>query len=110
VKKKLGSKGKMVRVEKLTDAKRNLEDLCYGVIQEDDEVIIELDEDGNDVVLLAAHELSSLRESLYQLSSKANADCLWEAIEYAERPKVKSEKKRSVRELFINLGLPLDEV
>ncbi|MEN9224405.1 MAG: hypothetical protein Q6L60_09990 [Thermostichus sp. HHBFW_bins_43] len=98
----------MVRVEKLADAKRNLEALCQKVIQEDDEIIIELDDEGEDVVLLAAHELSSLRESLYQLSSKANAERLWAALDYAKQPKPKSEK-RSLRDLFSSLDLPLDE-
>ncbi|NJL99675.1 MAG: prevent-host-death protein [Synechococcaceae cyanobacterium SM2_3_2] len=100
----------MVRVEKLPDAKRNLEALCQRVVKEGDEVIIELGDDGQDVVLLSAHELSSLRESLYQLSSKTNADRLRAALDHAKRPKSESGKKRSVRELFNSLNLPLDEV
>lgn len=67
-----------------------LEQVCDLVIESKEEVILErLGKE--DVALIAASELNSLKETLYLLSSSANAQALFEAIEEVKRGKLKPQ-------------------
>lgn len=65
------------------DASTNLGELCDKVIANRDEVIIVREESEN-VALLAADELNSLKETIHLLASPNNASRLFTALERAK--------------------------
>jgi antitoxin YefM len=82
-------------------AKVNLEELCQQVIHNRDTLIIERD-GGEDVALIAVDELSSMGETIYLLSSIANASRLHTALKQAQSRAVKPQ---TVDDLFKELGI-----
>jgi antitoxin YefM len=66
----------------VNDAKQNLEQLIERVIADAEPAIICTDK-GERVVLLSLEEFNSWRETLYLLSSPANADHLRKSLEEA---------------------------
>lgn len=85
----------------------NLDELCNQVVESGNVVILERD-DGKNVALIAADELSSIQETLYLLSSPANAACLYAALEQA---KSRTVKPQTIDELFdeLEIEINLDE-
>ncbi|MBD2124935.1 type II toxin-antitoxin system Phd/YefM family antitoxin [Microcoleus sp. ZQ-A2] len=78
-------------------AQSNLDELCNQVVENQDVVIIER-EGGRNVALIAAEELSSMEETIYLLSSPANAACLYAAIEQAKASTVKPQTIDELRQ------------
>ncbi|MEI2583531.1 type II toxin-antitoxin system Phd/YefM family antitoxin [Scytonema sp. PRP1] len=64
------------------EAQANLDEVCNQVVLSRDAVIIER-EGSENVALIAADELSSMKETLYLLSSPENAARLFAALEEA---------------------------
>jgi len=85
----------------------NLDELCNQVVESRNVVILER-EDGKNVALIAADELSSIQETIYLLSSPANAACLYAALEQAKSCTVKPQ---TIDELFeeLDIDINLDE-
>ncbi|MFN6464445.1 MAG: type II toxin-antitoxin system Phd/YefM family antitoxin [Nostoc sp. DedVER02] len=81
------------------EAQANLDELCKQVVHNRDTLIIEI-EGGDNVALIAADELSSMEETIYLLSSPANAARLHTAIEQAKAHIVQPQ---SIDELFDEL-------
>ncbi|NJM71979.1 MAG: prevent-host-death protein [Scytonema sp. RU_4_4] len=73
-----------------SEAQANLDELCNQVVLSRDAVIIE--REGNDnVALIAADELSSMKETLYLLSSPENAARLFAALEEVQSGNLKPQ-------------------
>lgn len=85
----------------LTEANRNLVNLCQQVVDDRDVVILTRGQ-GENVALIAADELNSLMETAYLLKSPANAIRLLTALQEAE---IGSPKPQTVAELRKELGL-----
>ncbi len=71
-------------------AKTNLDDVCNQVILSREAVIIERKGTEN-VALIAAQELESMKETLYLLSSPENAARLFAALEELESGNLKTQ-------------------
>ena len=67
----------------LKEAERNLEQLVEQMIADAEPVVV-VTESGNRVVFLPLNEYSSLKETLYLLSSSVNADHLQRSIAEAQ--------------------------
>lgn len=65
-------------------ARKHIGDLMKQVIDDADVVIVRRD-DGNDVALVPADDWRSMEETLYLLSSRANARRLFDAMDASER-------------------------
>ncbi|MBD2494455.1 type II toxin-antitoxin system Phd/YefM family antitoxin [Nostoc sp. FACHB-280] len=87
------------------EAQAQLDELCHNVIQSREIVLIER-EDGENVALIAADELSSMKETIHLLSSRANASRLYDALEQA---KAKVIKPQTINELFEELGIDAND-
>lgn len=72
------------------EAQASLDELCNQVLLSRDAVIIER-EGSENVALIAADELSSMKETLYLLSSPENANRLFAALEEAESGNLKPQ-------------------
>ncbi|MEG4960396.1 MULTISPECIES: type II toxin-antitoxin system Phd/YefM family antitoxin [unclassified Microcoleus] len=66
-----------------TEAEANLKNLCDRAV-ETGEVIVITRPSGKNAVLISEAELESLLETLYLLSSPANATCLFAALKRAK--------------------------
>ena len=82
-------------------AQANLDELCNQVVENREAIIIDW-EGAENVALIAADELSSMEETLYLLSSPANATRLYAAIEQA---KARTVQPQTIDELFEELQL-----
>jgi len=87
----------MLTYKTYKQAQSNLDQLCNQVVESQNVVILER-EDGKNVALIAADELSSMadelssmEETIYLLSSPANAACLYAALEQAKARTVKPQ-------------------
>jgi antitoxin YefM len=89
----------MLTYKTYEQAQANLDELCNQVVEGQNVVILER-EDGKNVALIAADELSSMEETIYLLSSPANAACLYAALEQA---KARTVKPQTIDELFEEL-------
>jgi len=83
------------------EAQANLDELCNQVVESLDIVVIER-EGGENVALIAANELSSMEETIYLLSSPANATRLFAALEQAKAGTIKPQ---TIEQLFDELQL-----
>lgn len=72
------------------EAQANLDELCNQVVLSRDPVIIER-EGSENVALIAADELISMKETLYLLSSPENAIRLFAALEEADSGTLKPQ-------------------
>lgn len=82
-------------------AQARLDELCNQVVESREAVIIER-KDGENVALIAADELSSMQETIYLLSSPANAVRLYAAL---ERAKAGVVQPQTIDELFEELEI-----
>jgi len=73
-----------------SEAKAKLDEICNQVVLSRDAVIIER-EDSENVALIPADDLISMRETLYLLSSQENASRLFAALEEAESGNLKPQ-------------------
>jgi antitoxin YefM len=73
-----------------TQAQANLDEFCNQVILSREPVIIER-EGSENVALIAADELISMKETLYLLSSPENATRIFAALEEAESGTLKPQ-------------------
>ena len=89
----------MLTYKTYKQAQSNLNQLCNQVVESQNVVILER-EDGKNVALIAADELSSMEETIYLLSSPANAARLYAALEQA---KARTLKPQTIDELFEEL-------
>lgn len=89
----------MLTYKTYKQAQSNLDQLCNQVAERQNVVILER-EDGKNVALIAADELSSMEETIYLLSSPANAARLYAALEQA---KARTIKPQTIDELFEEL-------
>ncbi|MEG4529393.1 type II toxin-antitoxin system Phd/YefM family antitoxin [Microcoleus sp. D2_18a_D3] len=89
----------MLTYKTYKQAQSNLDQLCNQVVESQNVVILER-EDGKNVALIAADELSSMEETIYLLSSPANAACLYAALDQA---KARTVKPQTIDELFEEL-------
>ncbi|MFN6570650.1 type II toxin-antitoxin system prevent-host-death family antitoxin [Dendronalium sp. ChiSLP03b] len=89
----------------LTDARKNLAELCTQVV-EDREVVIITRQEGESVALIAIDELDSLLETSHLLRSPKNAARLLTAL---ERAKARTLKSQSINELRQELGIDEEE-
>ncbi len=89
----------MLTYKTYKQAQSNLDQLCNQVVESQNVVILER-EDGKNVALIAADELSSMEETIYLLSSPANAARLYAALEQA---KARTVKPQTIDELFEEL-------
>jgi antitoxin YefM len=96
----------MLTYKTYKQAQSNLDELCNQVVESQNVVILER-EDGKNVALISADELSSMadelssmEETIYLLSSPANAACLYAALEQA---KARTVKPQTIDELFEEL-------
>ena len=89
----------MLTYKTYKQAQSNLDQLCNQVAERQNVVILERD-DGKNVALIAADELSSMEETIYLLSSPANAARLYAALEQA---KARTIKPQTIDELFEEL-------
>jgi antitoxin YefM len=84
-----------------SDARQNLAKLWDKVIADRETVILKR-RGKEDLAVLPADDLASLQETLYLLSTPANASRLLEAIEWARREKGEPQTVEAFRE---ELGL-----
>lgn len=89
----------MLTYKTYKQAQSNLDQLCNQVAERQNVVILER-EDGKNVALIAADELSSMEETIYLLSSPTNAARLYAALEQA---KARTIKPQTIDELFEEL-------
>lgn len=89
----------MLTYKTYKQAQSNLDQLCNQVAERQNVVILER-EDGKNVALIAADELSSMEETIYLLSSPANAARLYAALEQA---KARTIKPQTIDKLFEEL-------
>ena len=89
-----------------TDARANLAALCDRATQDREPVVIRR-RGAEDVVLIAADELSSLLETAHLLRSPANAERLLTALARA-RGRADAEPPQSLDELRRDTGLTRD--
>ena len=73
-----------------SEAEAKLDELCSQVISSRDAVIIER-EGAENVAIIAADELISMKETLYLLSSPENAFRLFAALEEVESGNIKPQ-------------------
>jgi antitoxin YefM len=73
-----------------SEAQAKLDELCTQVVSSHDAVIIER-EGGENVALIAADELISMKETLHLLSSPENAFRLFAALEEVESGNLKPQ-------------------
>lgn len=83
----------------LTEANHNLANLCQQVV-DDREVVILTRDQGENVALIAADELSSLMETAYLLKSPANAIRLLTALQEAETSPLRPQTVAELRKEF----------
>jgi antitoxin YefM len=86
-----------------TYARDHFDELLAQVI-DDAEVIVIQREDGNDVAMISAVELSSMQETLYVLSSRTNARRLFDAMDRVDRGE---GEEMTLDELAARVGLDL---
>jgi antitoxin YefM len=89
----------MLTYKTYKQAQSNLDELCNQVVESQNVVIIKRD-DGKNVALIAADELSGMEETIYLLSSPANAARLYAALEQA---KARTVKPQTIDEMFEEL-------
>lgn len=94
----------MLTYKTYKQAQSNLDQLCNQVVESQNVVIIERD-DGKNVALIAADELSGMEETIYLLSSPANAARLYAALEQA---KARTVKPQTIDEMFEELEKELE--
>jgi antitoxin YefM len=82
-------------------AQASLDELCNQVVLSRDAVIIER-EGSENVALIAADELISMKETLYLLSSPENAAHLFAALEEAESGKLQPQTLEELLEELEN--------
>jgi len=73
-----------------SEAKDKLDEICDQVVLSRDAVIVER-EDSENVALIPADDLISMKETLHLLSSKENASRLFAALEEAESGNLKPQ-------------------
>jgi len=83
------------------EAQDKLEKICHQVVESREVVVIER-EDGENVALIAAEELSSMEETIYLLRSPANATRLFAALEQVKAGIIEPQ---TIDELFEELQL-----
>ena len=88
-----------------SDARQNLAKLWDKVIADRETVILKR-RGKEDLALLPAEDLSALQETLYLLSTPANASRLLESIEWAKRGEGETQTVEAFRE---ELGLGNDD-
>lgn len=83
----------------LNEAKEQLADLVIGAIQDVEPTVI-CGEGGEKAVLLSLDEFNSWKETLYLLSTPANAEHIQQSLEEARKGNVQEKKLMLLEPLF----------